>query len=30
LMTLNSQKAELMKAARIHARIKSLSEEIEM
>ncbi len=30
LMTLNSQKAELMKAARIHARIKTLSEEIEM
>lgn len=30
LMTLNSQQAELMKAARIHARIKSLSEEIEM
>lgn len=30
LMTLNSQKAEMMKAARIHARIKSLSDEIEM
>lgn len=30
LMTVNSQKADLMKAARIHARIQSLSEEIEM
>lgn len=30
LMTSNSQKAELMKAVRIHERIKTLSEEIEM
>lgn len=30
LMTTNNQKAELMKAARIDARIKTLSEEIEM
>ena len=30
LMTLNGQKAEMMKAARIDARIRSLSEEVEM
>ena len=30
LMTLNNQKAEMMKAARIDARIQSLSDEIEM
>ncbi len=30
VMTLNSQKAELMKSVRINARIKSLSEEVEM
>ena len=30
LMILNGQQAELMKAARIDARIQSLSEEVEM
>ena len=30
LLTVNNQKADLMKAARIHARIQSLTEEIDM